>query len=274
MSWNGEKATEFMTYFLNSTHHADGKSPDYASFHYPAGSLCGAPAIRKDSSDFFQKFDCWLTGSIADVERIRQRIAPETGLICNEIYDGDSSGVVHGKMDGTSVSWNLAASWFGYAVGNLAEVGFKAVGQDQLAGGVSPDNSAFVSCLDWVTGRPNAKYYSIQMLAAALGTGTRGVDGAIKTLYPSTNTSAIYALPFIRHGGGSGGGARRMIFTSKLSRPISVTIKGGWCDQGTAQVLEASAVSNEPGFDPPVNRAIVDGNIELGAYALATVVCQ
>ena len=72
---------------------------------------------------------------------------------------------------------------FRYAVGNLAEVGFKVVGQDQLAGGPSPDNSASVSCLDWATGRPNAKYYSIQMLAAAFGVGTPGVDGVVKTLY-------------------------------------------------------------------------------------------
>ena len=36
------------------------------------------------------------------------------------------------------------------------------------------------------------------MLAAAFGTGTKGVVGVEKTLYPSTNTSAIYVLPYTR----------------------------------------------------------------------------
>ena len=272
--WDGEHATQFLEYFLDGANHADGKAPDYASFHYPAGALCGAPPVRADSSAYFQKLDCWITGAVADVERIRQRIAPKAGLLCNEIYDGDGSGVSRGKMIPTA-SWNLAASWFGYAVGNLAEIGVKVVGQDQLAGGPSPDNSASVSCLDWATGRPNAKYYSIQMVAAAFGVGTHGVDGVVKTLYKSTNTSAIYALPFTRYAAnGTADGVRRLLLSSKLSRPMVVTLKGGWCEAGTARVLEAGAgPDSEPGFDPPVDRAVTDGVLTLGAYALATVEC-
>ena len=44
-----------------------------------------------------------------------------------------------------------------YAFGTLAERGFKYVGVDQLIGGPWPDNEASVSCLDWVSGQPNAK---------------------------------------------------------------------------------------------------------------------
>ena len=79
------------------------------------------------------------------MERIRQKVAPDTGLFCNEIYDGDGSPMA-------SAGSNLAASWFGYAVGNMAELGFMDVGQDQLAGGPSPDNEEVVSMLDWDTG--------------------------------------------------------------------------------------------------------------------------
>ena len=35
-------------------------------------------------------------------------------------------------------------------------------------------------------------------MAAAFGTGTEGVDGVRKTLYPSTNTTEVYVLPFTR----------------------------------------------------------------------------
>ena len=47
------------------------------------------------------------------------------------------------------------------------------VPEDQLIGGPWPDNEASVSCLDWKTGQPNAKYYAIQMLANTLGAGPK-----------------------------------------------------------------------------------------------------
>ena len=164
----------------------------------------------------------------------------------------------------------MLRSWFGYAVGLMAELGFLDVGQDQLAGGPPPDNEGVVSMLDWTTGQPNAKYFSVQMMAAAFGTGTKGVIGIEKTLYPSTNTTEIYVLPFKR----ADDGARRLIICSKLSVPLNVTLTGGFCDNGKARVLEAAASSDTPGFDPPVDRALVGGKIHLAAWALATVECQ
>jgi len=65
----------------------------------------------------------------------------------NEIYDNDDSGEEGGRPNRQTLSWNIAGSWFGYAASNMAELGFRVVGQDQLAGGPSPDNSATVSCL-------------------------------------------------------------------------------------------------------------------------------
>ena len=56
------------------------------------------------------------------------------------------------------------------------------MGADQLVGGVWPDNEPAVSCLDWQTGEPNAKYWAVQMLANALGS-------VPKTIYNSTVTS-------------------------------------------------------------------------------------
>jgi hypothetical protein len=110
----------------------------------------------------------------------------------------------------------------------------------------------------------------VQMLAAAFGTGTKGVVGVEKALYPSTNTSSIYVLPYTRVDDGH---ARRLIICSKLSIPINLTIAGGWCENGTARVLEAAAGAQSPGFDPPVDRAVSAGKINLGAWALATVDC-
>ena len=155
----------------------------------------------------------------------------------------------------------------------MAELGFRVVGQDQLAGGPPPDNSATVSCLDWETGQPNAKYWSIHLMAQAFGTGTKGIAGITKSLQPSTNTSAVYALPF-RRADEAAAEVRRMIVVNKLSVPLALTLTGGWCESGAAMVLEAASNSTAPGFDPPRSRAVTGGKIELGAFALATLKCS
>ena len=62
------------------------------------------------------------------------------------------------------------------------------VGADQLVGGVWPDNEPAVSCLDWQTGEPNAKYYAITALTSSVGTS------ALKTIFKSTATMPTSAL--------------------------------------------------------------------------------
>lgn len=73
-----------------------------------------------------------------------------------------------------TLGWNGAAAAFAYGYIRLGrEGGYKAVGADQLIGGPWPDNEPAVSCLDWKSGEPNAKYYAITMLASALGAGPK-----------------------------------------------------------------------------------------------------
>ena len=52
----------------------------------PAGRSGATALVLPDLSPiwkYFQMLDCWLTGGVADVEAIRRRVAPETGLFCN-----------------------------------------------------------------------------------------------------------------------------------------------------------------------------------------------
>jgi hypothetical protein len=128
-----------------------------------------------------------------------------------------------------------------------------------------------VSCLDWESGRPNGKYYSIQILAEAFGTGCSGPQGGCyKSLLPSTNTSSVYALPFVRNDSGK----KQLLIANKLRVALAVTLSGGWCVAGIARVLEAAADMKEPGFEPPRNRSFSGGTIGLGPFALAVLQCQ
>jgi len=270
--WYKENSTGFIEYFLQGQHHDTGTPPELVSFHYANQDCDWIPPARPDSSNYFRQLDCWIAGAVRPLEQFRQKVAPDTGFFCNEIYDGDGSGISGHTMLGNSQSWNLAASWFATAVGYMAELGFHLVGQDQLAGGPGPDNSAFVSCLDWNTGRPNSKFFGIQMLAAAFGPGgCEGPQGGChKALLPSTNTTEVYALPFRRDDDGK----KRLLLANKLSVPMAVTLDGGWCDSGTARVLEAASDMKEPAFEPPRDRNFAEGKLPLAAYAFATLECD
>ena len=84
-----------------------------------------------------------------------------------------------------TLGWNAAAAAFAYGYVRLGrEAGYKAVGADQLIGGPFPDNEPAVSCLDWKSGQPNAKYYAITMLAKALGAGPKAMLNATTSSGP------------------------------------------------------------------------------------------
>ena len=107
IKWDKEHTTDFLGYFLDPHNHADGKAPNQISFHCkidadafidliglacrlanlkslaiadPNPTLCGQRTTPEDSSPYFQYLDCWLQNEVAAVEKIRQRVAPETGV--------------------------------------------------------------------------------------------------------------------------------------------------------------------------------------------------
>lgn len=61
---------------------------------------------------------------------------------------------------------------------------------------------------------------------------------------------------------------------SKLSIDVKLSIVGGWCDTGSARLVEAMVGAAEPGFDLVKTRAVTSGVLDLGPYALAAVECD
>jgi hypothetical protein len=156
--------------------------------------------------------------------------------------------------------------------GKFAQLGYKIVGQDQLIGGPFPDNFPSVTMLDWDSGQPNAKYYSVQMLAA-LGTGP-------KHLMPTnqSGSSNIFALGMVVEGEG-----RKLLVVSKSEHPQSVKLEGCSPLNAAALVLDGAGTAagssglalelhTEPGFAPPTLRSLsADGLLALGGYGVALV---
>jgi hypothetical protein len=184
-------------YFLDPANHKDRKAPDIISNH---------AFFNGGVSSFFTGVDEFLP-LVRDLVSERDSKAPNTELVLNEFIpvvqdwcDPSDAAEVFAKhgdafahdiqssagcpswqspasqsvgINRKTLSWNAAAACFAYGFGMLGLQGYTYVGADQLIGGVWPDNEPGVSCLDWKTGQVNSKYYAIQMLANALGSGPK-----------------------------------------------------------------------------------------------------
>eukprot|EP00729_Bicosta_minor_P000930 gene930-18600_t len=206
-------STEYLLHFLNASNHDDGQPPEVSSYHW-------AGFATNDSTTFLDEWEKAFNdpaGSIQQVEALKRKTGQATEMVLNEFIpfvndwcDLDTVPVKKGsppatscpnsqdpaasgnepnlqKAKGTGINrktwaWNSAAACFAFGYATLAELQYKYVGQDQLIGGTWPDNEPSVSCMDWQTGQPNAKYWVTNLLAQTVGTSQS------KTIFNSTIT--------------------------------------------------------------------------------------
>jgi hypothetical protein len=190
--------------FLDPKNHDDGRSPEIMSHHAFLG-------MGSATSTFFHAIDGFMSGDVAGIVKQRDAVSPKTEMVLNEWIpfltdwcDEDDAQALfeeHGdalardprggacpnwqdpksqptRANRKTLGWNVAAGSFAYGYARLALVGYKYVGADQLIGGPWPDNEPAVSCLDWKSGQPNAKYWAIHMLAKEMGTGVKSLFNA------------------------------------------------------------------------------------------------
>eukprot|EP01043_Picozoa_sp_COSAG02_P045893 COSAG02_NODE_4242_length_5594_cov_2.769063_4_plen_715_part_00 len=196
----GPEGATYTAYEIDPANHQDKDPslvPEILSLHQGTSGWDG------NWDGFFLDVDSALAG-VHNLTLLRDMLAPKSEFVTNELItfmytwcDRKSADVLFEKypdlkrshagacpdwqdprshsvkVNRKTLGWNAAAASFAYAYGQLALQGFKYVGQDQLIGGPWPDNEPSVSCLDWKTGQPNAKYYAISMLADALGAGPK-----------------------------------------------------------------------------------------------------
>ena len=215
---------DYALYFMNSSHHSSKQPPPVVSTHVWISS----PNRSGSFEQLFSGVDSWLEG-VADplgaaradgTELVMNEFIPENDEWCDRTQPGRSrcggnnwkwASASTTKPDQVTLGWNAAAAAFAYAFGTLAERGWKYVGADQLIGGPFPNNEAGVASLDWDTGKPNAKYWAVQMLARELGSGP-------KALFNCNTATELYAL------GLKINSTRKILLVSKVSEHLNVTI--------------------------------------------------
>jgi len=244
---------EYTEYVMDPKNHKDGRAPDVISIH----AAWTAGGSNKAFENWFDGFDKTYVGRVAGLNAKRDQVAPTSSFILNEFIpfmndwcDEESAASLfaeHGdclardpqshrcpswenpksnpvKINRKTMGWSSSAALFAYGYGKLALAGYKAAGADQLIGGPWPDNEPAVSCLDWKTGEPNAKYYAVQMIAKHLA------GAAPKTLLPAQvswttpqpngTEMPIFALPYVLEYTGQ----RGLLLVSKVSTPVNIQV--------------------------------------------------
>ena len=159
-------APEYFEYFLNPAHHQPGIPLDYISYHFYASPVAGE-TIDDWQYSFFNQADRFLT-TVRFVNQIRDRLSPETKTDTDElgvILPNDNGQVADASGLSASIPkgyWNAAGALYGYLYINLAKLGVDVIGESQLVG--YPSQYPSVSMIDWVNGKPNARYWVLKLI--------------------------------------------------------------------------------------------------------------
>jgi hypothetical protein len=236
----------FFEHFLDPKNHAPGTPLDMISYHFYASPT---PDQSRETQGFtaFEEAEHFLTG-VRFIEPIRARLSPATGTMINEV------GMIADHLLGPDgripeYYWNLASAVYAYLWSRLAELGIDVVGESQLVG--YPTQFPSVTMIDWTTGRPNARYWTLKLLMGAFAPG----DTLVRT---SVDSGSVHARGFVTKGGG-----RKVLLVNKRDRDVTVAVPG----------LARASVAYVDGttLDGIGTREVQGEVVELRPYAVAVV---
>jgi hypothetical protein len=248
-------APRFFEYFLNHAHHQPGIPLDYISYHFYASPSPGE-TIDDWQYTFFNQADRFLT-TVRFVNQIRDRLSPETKTDTDElgvILPNDNHQVADASGYIASIPkayWNAAGALYAYLYINLAKLKVDVIGESQLVG--YPSQYPSVSMIDWVNGKPNARYWVLKLIKDNFGPGD-------KILQTTGNASAgVTAQAFDTPTG------RKLLLVNQRNRSIEVTLPP---NTGHA---ESSTVDEANGEGEPRVSKVSGQAIQLAPFAVTVV---
>jgi len=239
-------APGFFEHFLDPKNHAPGTPLDAISYHFYA-SPSADQARETQGFTAFEEAEGFLTG-VRFIEQIRGRLSPSTSTMVNEV------GVIADHLLGPDgripeYYWNLASAVYAYLWSRLAELGIDVVGESQLVG--YPTQFPSVTMVDWTTGRPNARYWTLKLLQDSFTPG----DTLVRT---TADSASVHARGFVARSG-----ARKLLLVNKRDRVVTVVVAG----------LAHASVALVDGTTPEgIGAREIEGDaVELQPYAVAVV---
>lgn len=242
-------------YFLDHKNHRPEIPLDYISYHFYA-----SPAVGQNADDwqytFFDQADGFLT-TVRYIEAIRKRLSPETKTDVDElgvILPNDNSQVADASGYVASIPavyWNAAASLYAYLYIGLARQDIDIVGESQLVG--YPSQFPSVTMIDWVTGKPNARYWVLKLIKNNFHPG----DKLVVTKVNSNDRVAAQA--FWTSSG------KKLLLVNKRNRIETLSLPD------SANIDKIATVDASTGENPPAEKQFSGPTLELAPFAVTVV---
>jgi hypothetical protein len=239
---------DFFEYFLNPAHHRPGIPLDFISYHFYASPVPGQ-TLESWQYTFFDQAAGFLN-TVRYIESMRERLSPETKS------DLDELGVIlpTDNKPGDNVPppaayWNLDGSLYAYLYINLARLGIDIAGESQLVG--YPSQFPSVSMMDWVSDKPNARFWVLKLIKDNFHPGDQMVETSI-------GSRDLEAQAFVTTAG------RRLLLVNKRNRTVQIALPD-------AEKATALTVDEQSGEGPARVIAPADGKIELAPFAVTVV---
>jgi hypothetical protein len=241
---------DYFEYFLNPAHHKAGIPIDYISYHFYAVPTADQ-TIANWQYTWFDQANGFLT-AVRYVEAIRKRLSPATKT------DMDEVGSIVSEPPGNAVQtlppayWNLSGALYAYLYIELAKLQIDIAGESQLVG--YPTQFPSVSMMDWITNKPNARFWVLKLVKDSFHPG----DALVATSIAGGATADLAAQAFATAMG------RRLLLINKRNHEVDVELP----DASRASALTVDETSGE---EPARAVKISAGKLRLEPFSVTVV---
>ena len=245
-------------YFLDHSHHKPGIPLDYISYHFYA-----TPTLDQTLDNwqytFFDQADRFIA-NVRYIEAIRKRLSPETKTDTDElgvILPADDLEIRDSAAHPNGIPplyWNAAGALYAYLYIELSKLAVDVIGESQLVG--YPSQFPSVSMMNWINGKPNARYWVLKLIKDNFHTG----DKLVETKFSGHGEADGQAF--------STPAGQKLLLLNRRNRSVEVTLPGG-SKAHTVAVVDGVTGDNEP----RVTQESGDG-LKLSSFSVAVVSWQ
>jgi hypothetical protein len=238
----------YFEYFLDPANHKADIPIDYISYHFYA-SPTATETIADWQYTFFDQAEGFLT-AVKYIESIRKRLSPQTKT------DADELGVIlptdnkaGDNVPPPAAYWNLAGSLYAYLYIELSSLQIDIIGESQLIG--YPTQFPSVSMMNWITNKPNARFWVLKLLKDSFHPGDQLVETSI-------GSRDLAAQAFLTPTG------QKLLLVNKRSRAFEVEL-------GDATKASALTVDGKSGDGPARAVKPIAGKLDLEPFSVTVV---
>jgi hypothetical protein len=237
---------DWFNYFLDPKNHKAGIPLDAISYHFYASPTPGQTLDQYQYS-FFDQASGFLN-KVRFIESIRRRLSPATMTTINEI--GSIINAEPEKIPGDY--WNLSGALYAYIFLELTRMGIDVAGESQLVG--FPTQFPDVSMMNWVNGKPNARYWVLKLIHDHFGSG----DNFVQTGIDGSSDDLVAQAFYCKTG-------RAILLINRRNKELKVALPA------LARGKSIEWVDESTGEEQPNKSRLEDASILLKPFAVAVV---